>query len=36
MKIGKIAASAAGDQDLCTDPVSMLEQQDFPAPLAGS
>jgi hypothetical protein len=36
MEIGKIAASPAGDQDLGADLVSMFEQQDFPAPLAGS
>ena len=36
MEIGKIAASTAGDQDLGADPVGMVKQQDFPAPLAGS
>jgi len=36
MEIGKIAASAAGDQDLGANPVSMVEQQNFSAPLAGS
>ena len=35
MEIGKIAAAAAGDQDLGADPVGMVEQQDFPAALAG-
>jgi len=36
MEIGKIAASAAGDQDLGADPVGMVEQQHSPTALAGS